>query len=167
MLLAIGVGVSLGHRRAAIELAARRLAASDGLTLIRVSRLFRTPPMRGGAARGAFVNAVFLFESRRAPADVLALCRRLEADAGRRRARFWGDRPLDLDLLVADGVIAEGPDLVLPHPGIRSRPFVLLPLLEVWPDVRDPRTGAPIATATATLPRPAPVGILGFPRRAS
>lgn len=164
MRLAIGVGVSLGDRRGAVELAARRLGATPGLALVRASRLYRTPPMRGGTARGAFWNAVLLFRCELDPLDVLARCRALEADAGRRRARFWGDRPLDLDLLVAEGVTVATPDLVLPHPGVATRPFVRIPLIEVWPDVRDAVTGRPLAEVEPTFPRPAPVGVLARAR---
>lgn len=139
MRIAIGLGASLGNRRRQLELALKRLAHGGGLVFERGSRWYHSPPMAGGAARNPFLNAVAVFRTNRSPSDVLVLCQRLEQVAGRRRARHWGDRPLDLDLLLAEGVCSDAPGLVLPHPAIRFRPFVLLPLLEVWPDAFDER----------------------------
>jgi 2-amino-4-hydroxy-6-hydroxymethyldihydropteridine diphosphokinase len=163
--LAIALGASLGDRRLAVETALRSLAAKPGMALLRVSRWYRTPPLAGGTARNWFVNGVAVFETERDPGEVLDLCVALEVRAGRRRARHWGDRPLDLDLLLADGVVRSSGRLTLPHPGIARRPFVLVPLLEVWPDATDPTTGV----RYASLPRPGgprPVPIGAWSRRA-
>lgn len=159
--IAIGLGSSLGDRRGTLERTLRELDATVGLTLLRVSRWYRTPPMRGGSARGWFLNGVALYECALKPGEVLARCRELEERAGRRRARFWGDRTLDLDVLVVEGVRSDDPELTLPHPGIPNRPFVLLPLAEAWPDAIDARTGQryrdlPVPSG----PRPVPVGVV-------
>ena len=160
MKLAIGLGASLGDRRLTLETAIRALAAKPGLAFVRVSRWYRTPPLRGGTARNWFLNGVALFETDLDPEEVLALCVELEARAGRRRARHWGDRPLDLDLLLAEGVVRASGRLTLPHPGITRRPFVLVPLLDVWPDATDPVTGVPYASLPGPSgPRPVPVGV--------
>lgn len=164
MKIAIGLGASLGERRLAVETALSSLAAKPGLTLLRASRWYRTPPLAGGSARNWFLNGVALFDSDRDPEDVLDLCVALEVRAGRRRARHWGDRPLDLDLLLAEGVVRATGRLTLPHPAIGRRPFVLVPLLEVWPDAADPRSGqAYAALPTPAGPRPVPIGV--HPRR--
>jgi 2-amino-4-hydroxy-6-hydroxymethyldihydropteridine diphosphokinase len=121
--------------------------------------------MRGGTARNPFLNAVALFVCTTSIEAVLARCQALEARAGRRRNRYWGDRPLDLDLLLAERHVRTDPDLSLPHPGIRARPFVLGPLLEVWPDAVDPRDGTGFrATPTPPGPRAWPIGAPGAPR---
>lgn len=165
MRVALGLGSSLGDRRGILELALRRLAIHPRITLIRASRWYRTPPMAGGTARNWFLNGVALVESDLEPVELLALCKRIERDAGHRPRRHWGDRPLDLDLLVAEGVHSDAPELVLPHRGIGKRSFVLTPLLEVWPDCVDARTG----TAYANLPEPpgprcARAGVAARPR---
>lgn len=161
MRVAIGLGSSLGDRRAQLELVVRMLDSTPGLRLIRGSRWYRTPPLRGGTARNWFLNGVAVFESDRAPQDLLAVCVALEQRFGRRRARRWGDRTIDLDLLLIDGVICQEPSLRVPHPAIASRPFVLLPLLEAWPDAVDPVSGRPFASCPVPSgPRPAPVGVL-------
>lgn len=164
--LAIGLGSSLGDRRARLELTLRQLDAHPGLRLIRGSRWYRSPPLAGGTARNWFLNGVGLFEVDAPLDEVLALCQRLEGLAGRRRAHRWGDRPLDLDLLVAEGITRDDPLLVVPHPAIAQRAFVLRPLLEVWPDAVDGRTHLAYRHAPAPAgPRPWPVGVVASPRR--
>lgn len=165
--VAIGLGSSLGNRRRAIELAIRQLERMPGTTLWRTSRLYRTPPMRGGSARGWFLNAVAVFHTTGTPEQWLQACVDLEARADRRRAGHWGDRTLDLDLLIFGSVTSEDPLLTLPHPGIAHRPFVWLPLIEAWPDSIDPNSGIPWSDhAAPSGPRPVPVGAVARPFRA-
>lgn len=160
MKVAIGLGCSLGDRRATLELTIRKIAATAGITVLRTSRWYRTPPMRGGTAKGWFLNGVVLIETDRTLEDLLALCVSLESGADRRRSQFWGDRPLDVDLLLAEGAQRAEPHLQVPHPGIASRAFVLRPLVEVWRDARDPKTGRPWADLLpGPVPRPVPVGV--------
>jgi 2-amino-4-hydroxy-6-hydroxymethyldihydropteridine diphosphokinase len=161
MKAAIGLGTSMGPRRRLLERAVWRLARTPGLELVRVSRWVSTPPLRGGHARGHFLNGVALFEAALQPEELLARCVALERAAGRRRARRWGDRTLDLDVLLVEGQVWRSERLILPHPAIADRPFVLEPLLEVWPDAVDPVTGAPWASyPTAPGPRPHAMGLL-------
>lgn len=161
MRVAIGLGSSLGCRRQWIDLACRALDAHPRLSLLRRSRLWMSPPMRGGQARGWFLNAVALFESELTTQALLHRCVQLETQAGRRRSVHWGDRPLDLDLLLAEGVTSEDPELELPHPGIAHRHFVLSPLLEVWPDAVDPATSTPWSDRPDPPgPRAVPIGKL-------
>ena len=161
MRIAVGLGASIGRRRAALELALASLSSGPNIELLRTSKWYRTPPMNGGSARGWFVNGVALFACEIDPPTLLERCRRLERRMGRRRGQHWGDRPLDLDLLLAEGVISDDTDLTLPHPGIASRRFVLSPLLEVWPDALDPRTGLLWSQCpTPPGPRPAPIGVV-------
>lgn len=162
--VAIGLGASLGDRRATLERALVRLDLAPGLDLIRASRWYRTPPLKGGSARGWFLNGVAVFETDRTPWELLELCRHLERHAGRRRAGYWGDRTLDLDLLLIDGVRVDEAELSVPHPALHLRPFVLQPLLEVWPDAVDPRNGQPLVQLPAPAgPRPVAVGVVARP----
>jgi 2-amino-4-hydroxy-6-hydroxymethyldihydropteridine diphosphokinase len=109
--------------------------------------------MRGGTARNPFLNGVVLLCTSLRPEELLELCQAEERRAGRRRATFWGDRTLDLDLLVVDGLVRESPALTLPHPGVSTRDFVRRPLLEVWPDVVHAAEGVPLADLpSARLP---------------
>lgn len=158
MRVALGLGCSLGDRRRTLQRALHKLHAHPDIAVVACSRGYRTPPMRGGTARGWFLNAVAIVETSLSPEALLDVCRALEATAGRRRARWWGDRTLDLDVLLADDLVREGPSLILPHPGIADRPFVRAPLHEVWPDASDPRSGVRWADLPAARgPRAVPV----------
>ena len=162
--VALGLGSSMGPRRATLERTIRQLDAHPDLELLAVSRWYRTPPMRGGTARGWFLNGVARFRTRLSPDTLLDLCRELERQSGRRRARFWGDRPLDLDILLYGTSVVTTATLTLPHPGIGKRSFVYWPLLEVWPDAEDPVTQHPWVDAkNQPVPRKDPVGV--FARR--
>lgn len=164
MKAAIALGSSLGDRRGHVDLALRRLGARADVDVLRISRLYRTPPLRGGTARGWFLNAAALLDASLEPADLMAVCIGLEVAAGRRRGRHWGDRTLDIDLLLLGDRVISTPELTLPHPAIARRAFVLRPLLEVWPDAADPRSGRPWSAApTPPLPRLVPVGVLARP----
>ncbi len=165
VLAAIGLGSSLGDRRARLEATVRKLHAHPSIQVLRCSRWYRTPPMRGGTATGWFLNGVVLVRTGLSGPDLLALCRTLEHDAGRRRARFWGDRTLDLDLLLHGESVLDTPTLTLPHPAIADRPFVRTPLLEIWPDATDPRTATPFRDLPGPSgPRAVPVAAFAFPR---
>lgn len=119
----------------------------------------RTPPLAGGTARNWFLNGVALLMTDLDPFELLERCIALEAQAGRRRQLHWADRPLDLDLLLVEDEVIETERLVVPHPAIARRPFVLEPLLKIWPDAVDPRTGRRYASLEpAPGPRPAPAG---------
>lgn len=165
--VAIGLGASLGDRRATLERTLVRLDLTPGLTLIRASRWYRTPPLRGGAATGWFLNGVAVFACTLDPHDVLDRCRELERAEGRRRGRHWGDRTLDLDVILVEGIALRDHVLTVPHPALAERAFVLGPLLEVWPDAIDATTGRPIAEhARPTKVIPVPVGVVARPRPA-
>lgn len=149
MRAAIGLGSSLGPRRRHLETAVRRLTVQPAITGIRCSRWYRTPPMRGGTARNWFLNGVLLVETTLSPMELLHVCQREETRAGRRRGNHWGDRTLDLDLLVYEDVQIRSTDLDLPHPGMHIRDFVRRPLLEVWPEVLHASAGTRLADAPA------------------
>jgi 2-amino-4-hydroxy-6-hydroxymethyldihydropteridine diphosphokinase len=160
----IGFGSSLGDRQFWIEWAMRKLALHPDIRFLRTSRGYRTPPMTGGRATGWFLNSVACFETALPPSDLLALSKQLEALADRRRAVVWGDRTLDVDLLLVGETLLEGPSLTLPHKAWLTRPFVTTPLLEIHPNIRDPRTGKPVRQAACQHgPRAVAVSVLARP----
>lgn len=164
--MALGLGSSLGDRRQHLELALRRLDAHRDVEIVRISGLVRTPPLSGGAARNWFLNGVATIETHLEPEAFLQRCVALEASAGRRRGLRWADRPLDLDLLLFGEAVIDTPTLIVPHPAIATRRFVLEPLLEIWPDAQDPVSGLRYADhPPAPGPRPVPVGPLALRRR--
>lgn len=148
MRAAIGLGSNLGRPEANLLRAVRALEHVPGLEPVALSSGHWTEPV--GPAQPRFLNAALLLETRRSAGEVLAALLGVEAALGRRRGgagpRF-GPRPIDLDLLLfGDEVVDEG-WLVVPHPRLRERAFALVPLLELWPDARDPATGEGLAEA--------------------
>lgn len=137
--VALGLGSSMGDRRRMLRLAVHALDAAPGITLERCSRIVATAPA-GGAASGMFLNAAVRARTTLAPAELMRVCRAIEARLGRRPTRRWGDRVIDIDLLLyGERIVAEG-SLRVPHPRLVERDFVLIPLLEVWPDAPNPWT---------------------------
>lgn len=131
------------------------LDAMSGLGRIRArSSLYRTKPVGGPPDQRDYLNAVVALEptpSQLEPRALLADLHRIEASLGRRRRVRWEARVLDLDLLAMGATVVDDPDLVLPHPRMLARPFVLIPLLEVAPDWIDPRTGRRASEVLAEL----------------
>lgn len=103
-----------------------------------VSHVIHTAAL-GPAGRG-FANAALLLDSGLDPPQLLAALKALEQSFGRRRGRRWGARVLDLDIILWSGGPWAGPGLIIPHPHMRERLFVLEPLAEIAPDWRDPLT---------------------------
>lgn len=125
----LGLGSNLGDRegylRAAVE------AIDDR---VRVSDLYETDPI-GGPDQGAYLNLVVELETEAGARELLELCRALEAAGERVRKERWGPRTIDVDVLWIDGVTVDEPDLEVPHPRMRDRAFVMVPLGELAPDL--------------------------------
>jgi len=130
----IGLGSNLGDRVANVESAFAAIAALPGTTLAARSSLYATGPV--AAAGDDYVNAVARVRTTLAPLALLHALQAIEADAGRRRPYPNAPRTLDLDLLLYGDVELAGAELVLPHPRLHERAFVLAPLLELVPDLR-------------------------------
>lgn len=107
--------------------------------VVAASPLARTAAL--GPSKRRFANAVALVESGEEPPEMLKRLKRIERDFGRRGARRWGARVIDLDLIGWSGGAWAGPGLTVPHPRFRERRFVLAPLAAVAPRWRDPVTG--------------------------
>lgn len=130
----LGLGSNLGDRAALIGEALRRLAATPGIALRRVSGVYRTPPW-GDLDQGEFLNAAAAISTILDPHALLDACQAIEREVGRVPGRRWGPRAIDIDILHCDGVTLADARLTLPHPWWRERPFVLVPLAEIAPDL--------------------------------
>lgn len=141
----ISLGANVGNRPQAIEGALRELAGYREVRVLCSSRLRETLPVGGPSGQAAFLNAAALLETSLGPAELLALLLRIEAESGRKRDVRWGPRPLDLDMLLFDDAVLTGPSLLLPHPRMAWRRFVLEPAAEIAPDMMHPGIGWSIA----------------------
>jgi 2-amino-4-hydroxy-6-hydroxymethyldihydropteridine diphosphokinase len=142
-LAAIAVGSNLGDRRAAIGFAIERL--SRILAEVAVSELVETEPETLDGAidyeQPLYLNAVVIGQTTLAPRDLLDALLEVEQEYGRERPHAGAPRTLDLDLVLLADAIVDEPGLQLPHPRFRARFFVLGPLTQIAPDMRDPVTG--------------------------
>jgi len=150
----IGLGSNLQDPAPQIEDAFGLLHAIPDTRLVRQSSLYRSAPF-GGIEQPDFVNAVAALLTQLTAHDLLRELQRIEALRGRQTNGVrWGPRVLDLDLLVYSNIEINEADLVVPHPGIGERNFVLLPLAEVAADLDVPGLGR-IANLGANLNEPA------------
>jgi 2-amino-4-hydroxy-6-hydroxymethyldihydropteridine diphosphokinase len=124
----VGIGSNLGDRFGNVE---RACAALSGLgRVVRRSSLYRTAPW-GGLEQPWFLNAVALLETELPPRALLVRLLQIERELGRVRRERWGPRAIDLDLLIFDDLEIDEAGLSVPHPRMRERAFVLVPLAEI------------------------------------
>lgn len=110
------------------------------MKVVEAAPVLLTDPV--GPSHRRYCNSAAVVETGLEPADLLALCKRIEREFGRRRGgQRWSTRVLDLDLILWSGGPYAGPGLVIPHPLFRTRDFVLIPAAHIAPDWRDPVTG--------------------------
>ncbi|MGB3691617.1 MAG: 2-amino-4-hydroxy-6-hydroxymethyldihydropteridine diphosphokinase [Spirulinaceae cyanobacterium] len=133
---AIALGSNLGDSPTILNNALQRLNQVPDLTLKAHSNWYLTPAV--GPPQPDYINGCALLEVRLTPQELLATLLRIETEFGRVRREHWGPRFLDLDLLLFEDLILVTPRLQLPHPHLRQRAFVLLPLAEIAPDWVDP-----------------------------
>ncbi|MGU3311942.1 2-amino-4-hydroxy-6-hydroxymethyldihydropteridine diphosphokinase [Acinetobacter sp. M5A5_2a] len=128
----IGLGSNLGDSRQILSEAIAKLKA---LGMVKVSRLYQSPPM-GPQDQPNYLNAVAELNTDLAPLDLLDHLQRFEQEAGRVRLRRWGERTLDLDLLIYGNEKIQNERLTVPHIGILQRDFVVIPLLDLDADLQ-------------------------------
>ncbi len=154
-----GLGSNVGDRLAHLRVALEGLRAG-GVTIERVSSLYETPPW-GRIDQPHFLNAAVCGRSRLSARELLRLAKRIEAEGGRDfAAPRWTARPIDVDILLIDVEIVEEPDLVVPHPLIAERAFVLVPLDEIAGGALEPVSGSSVTRLLEALPVADRVGVV-------
>lgn len=130
----IALGSNVGDKAGNISRAIAALTAGREVELIEASPAYRTAPW-GNTEQDWFVNAAISVRTTLGPEALLARCLDVERQLGRVRTEKWGPRIIDLDVLIYRGVEMATPDLVLPHPYLTERAFVLRPLADIAPDL--------------------------------
>ena len=136
----IALGSNLGKRQLALRTAIERIGGLRGTRVLKVATFRETAPVGGPPEQGPYINSAIAAETTLVPAVLLVALLSIERDLGRDRTgevRF-GPRVIDLDLLLYDDLIVHQPGLVVPHPRMHDRIFVLEPLAEIAPEVIHP-----------------------------
>lgn len=146
---AIALGSNLGDSLSIVKDALKILDQTPGITLQAHSSWYKTAPV--GPPQPDYLNGCALLDVQLTPQELLETLLRIEAQFGRVREERNGPRTLDLDLLLFDDLILDIPNLQLPHPRMRERAFVLVPLAEIAPNWVEPVSGKAIAQLVQTL----------------
>ena len=141
----IALGANLGDRAGNIHAAVEMLRSAVGIEVTKVSRLREYPAVGGPPDSPAFLNAAAELETTLSARELLNRLLEIERSLGRQRREKWGPRLIDLDLLLYEDQIIAEPDLVIPHPLMHERRFVLEPLKEIAPAARHPSLDRQIA----------------------
>lgn len=126
----LSLGSNIGDRRAFLS-----EAVSSVQPVVAVSPVYETEPVGGPPGQQRYLNIVVEIDTELTPRQLLGVCHRLEAAADRVRGPRWGPRTLDVDILWHESGPVDEPDLVLPHPRMYERRFVMAPLADIAPDM--------------------------------
>lgn len=146
----LSLGSNLGDRLNYLVQGMRHLCAGGEIRLEQVAPVYETAPW-GKTDVPAYLNTAVKVATDLPPRDLLARCQAAEQACGRVRLERWGSRTLDVDMVLFDRLVLQAPDLEIPHPRMAERAFVLVPLLQLDPDLQlpDGRRLADLASAVA------------------
>lgn len=140
----ISLGSNIGNRFRYLQQAVRLLQQVEWMNVVNVSSIYETDPV-GYEDQAAFLNMVVEIKTSLTPHEILKKCNEIEAQLGRTREIHWGPRTVDLDILLYNEENMKTQDLIIPHPRMMERGFVLIPLVELQVNLVDPQSKQLIA----------------------
>ena len=147
---AIALGSNLGDSRKTLEDSLTVLNNTPGIELLKVSSWYQTKPV-STIEQPDYINGCAILNVRQTPEELLTLLQAIELQFGRVRKEKWSARTLDLDILLYEDLIIHTPNLIIPHPRMQERAFVLVPLAEIAADWQEPKSGKAIAKLTGEI----------------
>ena len=133
----IGFGSNIGDRLAHIQNALDTLSKTEGIALKQISSIYKTEPV-GYKAQAQFLNGVAAIQTSLFPLSLLRTLKDIETAVGRKHRIRWGPREIDLDILIYGDLCVQTKRLVIPHPEMHLRGFVLTPFAEIAPNLVHP-----------------------------
>lgn len=140
----LGLGSNLGRREEYLLQAINLLNGVSGIRILKCSNIYETEPV-GFVDQPSFLNMAVKGETLLSPHQLLRITSRIEETLGRKRLVRWGPRTIDLDILVYGQLCLDTQELMLPHPRLKERAFVLLPLADIAADLSIPGVGQSVA----------------------
>jgi 2-amino-4-hydroxy-6-hydroxymethyldihydropteridine diphosphokinase len=141
LLAYIGLGSNLNDPKQQIKSAVIALNKSNNIKVTGLSSLYQSKPM-DGSQQPDYINAVCRVETHLTALELLYVCQDIELQQHRVREKKWGARTIDLDIIIYGAQVIASKKLIVPHPGIIDRAFVLIPLHEIEPDLKVPVLGS-------------------------
>ena len=147
----LALGSNMGDRLANLKSALNLLVNQAEVIVVNTSSIYETQPV-GFLNQGSFLNMVIRVDTGHAPKKLLESCLKIEGEIGRKRDVRWGPRTIDLDILLYNQENIETEDLIIPHPRMHERAFVMIPLVEVNQDIHIQSVEKPINKWVENLP---------------
>ena len=127
----LSLGSNIGNRQEYIESAIELVGKTEGIKILKKSRLYETSPV-GYVEQDLFLNAVIKIETDFSERDILKIINKIENELDRKREIRWGPRTIDIDILIFSDKKINETDLIIPHKEMLNRLFVLVPLIEIY-----------------------------------
>ena len=135
----LALGSNIGDRMAFLVEAEKLLGKDPAINILQASQVYETEPWpKGEKGRQWFLNQVLQIQTSLTPDQLLSKVKAIEVALGRSQTGHWGDREIDIDILLYNESVIDTPDLQIPHRHLQDRQFVLVPLLEIAPKLSDP-----------------------------
>lgn len=147
----LSIGSNIGNRLETFQRAIQLLDDNAGIKIESISSIYETDPI-GYTDQACFLNAVIKVSTSLQPEKLLQACLYIENELGRKREFRWGPRTLDLDILLYNQENIETESLFVPHPRMHERAFVIIPLMELDPDIELPNVNAPLDDILNQIP---------------